>query len=479
MKPYKVLLFIIFCLLSLGLIGLIFPKEGINSFVTLKFLDPFTLFELETNKTNEINIDEIVNDSYSKIKKGEISKIEDSLQLYLDFSKTSASAIHYPNNNIDYFNNFFKALDSAKSQKKVIRIVHYGDSQIESDRISGYLRQEFQSIFGGEGVGLVPAIQEIPSQSIRQTFGGNLSRYAIWGPGENRAKHRRYGLMGQIIQVNNSANISLFTTEQAYLNAKSFSKIILIFGNNKGTFKAKLIIDNKTVAEEVLKENSIGTKIFEWKLKQKTEKAKIQINGTAEIYGIALDGQSGVAVDNNPMRGASGTFFSRIDSSLLSEHYKTMNVEMIIMQFGGNMMPVMSSLRVAENYAQKIGNEVKFLKNANPNSCILFIGPSDMSRNRGGKMKTWPLLKEMNQLLKQKVLENNGAYWDMFETMGGENSMPAWVKASPPLASPDYIHFTRRGAQKISEKLFEAIMNDYYAYSLKMKINNISNKKIK
>ena len=63
-------------------------------------------------------------------------------------------------------------LENAKSQK--IRIIHYGDSQIEGDRMSNYLRTVLQKKFGGYGVGLIPAIQTIPSASIGQKCTKNL-----------------------------------------------------------------------------------------------------------------------------------------------------------------------------------------------------------------------------------------------------------------------------------------------------------------
>jgi hypothetical protein len=41
------------------------------------------------------------------------------------------------------------------------RILHYGDSQLEGDRISGYLRQRLQAVFGGSGPGFIPIKQVV------------------------------------------------------------------------------------------------------------------------------------------------------------------------------------------------------------------------------------------------------------------------------------------------------------------------------
>jgi uncharacterized protein YehS (DUF1456 family) len=49
-------------------------------------------------------------------------------------------------------------MESAMEGKKVVRIIHYGDSQIEGDRIISFLRNKIQNKFG-EAAGLVPARQ--------------------------------------------------------------------------------------------------------------------------------------------------------------------------------------------------------------------------------------------------------------------------------------------------------------------------------
>ncbi|MGB1123470.1 MAG: hypothetical protein ACPG08_08085, partial [Flavobacteriales bacterium] len=46
--------------------------------------------------------------------------------------------------------NFFAALN-APARKPAIHVLHYGDSQIEGDRITGHLRNAWQSVWGGSG----------------------------------------------------------------------------------------------------------------------------------------------------------------------------------------------------------------------------------------------------------------------------------------------------------------------------------------
>jgi hypothetical protein len=84
-----------------------------------------------------------------------------------------------------------------------------------------------------------------------------------------------------------------------------------------------------------------------------------------------------------------------------------------------------------------------------------------------GRIVTWPRLPELVDSLKATALRNEVAYWDLYRMMGGENSMGQWVKHSPALAGPDYIHFTTAGAQVVGETLANSFLTYYDFYQLR------------
>ncbi|MDG2363270.1 MAG: hypothetical protein P8L80_04110, partial [Flavobacteriales bacterium] len=62
---------------------------------------------------------------------------------------------------------FFEKLNGLNSDAK-LHVFHYGDSQIEGDRITGRIRSSWQKTWGGSGPGLIPAIQPVPALALRQ-----------------------------------------------------------------------------------------------------------------------------------------------------------------------------------------------------------------------------------------------------------------------------------------------------------------------
>ena len=73
---------------------------------------------------------------------------------------------------------FEAAIDSLESSKGQVRIMYYGDSQIEGDRITSYLRQSLRKGRGGTGPGLfLPLMPVMYSKSIFIRSSSNWRRY--------------------------------------------------------------------------------------------------------------------------------------------------------------------------------------------------------------------------------------------------------------------------------------------------------------
>lgn len=89
--------------------------------------------------------------------------------------------------------NFFTALQYEKDTA-VIRIAHYGDSQLEGDRMSWVMREEFHEKFGGSGVGYVP-LKDLSPVSYSRTSSGNWARYTVF---HDKYTNNFYGMSGLV-----------------------------------------------------------------------------------------------------------------------------------------------------------------------------------------------------------------------------------------------------------------------------------------
>lgn len=469
MKPKHVLTFTISVLLTLAALSLIFPSQGLSvGNVTLKY---GTISDFLENDA-DFDVDQNLARMHRELEINYLRSVYDTLSYYKNFIQGSPLRIHLPDDEYRFFDGIFEQFEKAVSRKKVYRIVHFGDSQIEMDRISGVLREHLQEIFGGSGPGLLPAIQPVPTYSISQSYSGNLDRYIMFGDSTTqRAGHRRYGPMAQFSTVYGSATIGFRQSRhsQAQPRVKDFRKVSVLL--NKADKNLNIRVTGDTIVRIDTVKQQQAT-LISWTFRNHEPNVRMHINGQADVYGIMLDDKSGVALDNIPWRGSAGTIFTGIDKQLLRESFQLMNTPLIILQFGGNAIGGISSQTSIDRYMERLERQFEHLKEAAPDAKFLFIGPSDMSTSYNGVMKTRKFLPELNESLKNTCLRNGIAYWDLFQVMGGENSMAQWVRHSPPLAGSDHVHFTTAGAREIGNLLSRSFLTNYEFYKLRKKLND-------
>jgi lysophospholipase L1-like esterase len=403
------------------------------------------------------------------IEKEPIKKVDIKSQR-IDFLNGDASILY----------NFFDKLEEAREKRKPLRIVHFGDSQIEGDRISGFIRERLQSRFGGGGPGLVPALKVYNQASVLHENSGNWYRYTIFGNVDKTVQHKRYGVMCAFSRFtpifSDSSNISDLVTATAkystkssiYPSAKKFQRVKVYYGKSDTTTSLEVLTDERPYVTHNLDGNQdLNIKTINFDVA--TNNATLVFKGaiSPDIYGVSLEMPYGISVDNIAMRGGSGTVFNKMDRGVLSAMLKDMDTELIIMQFGGNVMPYIKDEKGCKEYGNWFYSQIATLKAAKPGVAIIVIGPADMSVKKEDYFETYPYLENVRDALKEASFKAGAGFWDMYLAMGGKNSMPSWVAADPSLASTDYIHFSPRGARIIAELFYEALNYEFENYRYK------------
>ena len=469
MKSIRTLAIILTIILILGAGWFFFPAEGIT--VGNQNLRFPSYAEDSKPAEKEIDVDDVLNRVTKSFEMTCSDNLLDSMRFFRNYLKENPNRIYLPNDDYTYFDPLFSQFEQAQNEGKTYRVMHYGDSQIEMDRISSVLRQKLQDLFGGSGPNMIPAVQPVPTISVVQQSSG-LYRYALYGDATNkRASHNRYGVMAQYSQVVGGGSISFSQTKhsQAFDNAKEISSVSVLLGKNNKGFKATLKCDNLTLEPKTLT-NSDSVSLITWDLPEDVKKGTITFKGNAEIYAVLLDGDPGVAIDNISLRGCSGTIFTRMNESIVRQSFDLLNTRLIIMQFGGNRMPDIKTTKNITPYLAELEKQIQYMRRVAPEATLLFIGPADMGRRYNGKMDTWHGLPELNDSLRVMSLRNNVAYWDMFNVMGGQGSMAQWVKHKPALAGADHIHFTFNGAQEIGADLARSFTTYYDFYKMRQHV---------
>lgn len=472
MKPGKILLFFLSVFAVLFVLWYFFPAEGVEvGGLTLRF----PCYESRLGDLREggeaVDVDSVLVAMHED--EARLERMKDSLDTFREYLRSNVGSIVLPGDDPSFLDSLFAALESPSDSGRVVRIMHYGDSQLEMDRISGTLRQKLQERFGGSGPGMVPMIQHIASVSVRQGAGGSIGRYScVADTLASYDSRHHYGIMTQFVKVRGGGTFTFRKSDHALAKerAKEISRVSVLFGSSSPAFTLTLRCDTLE-RTEVLDSAVSGTSLVTWTLPGNVERGTLTFKGSAEVYGIMLDGPGGITVDNQAIRGCAGDIFTRIDSTLMAENMRLAGTGLVILQYGGNAMPGIGSTQAITKYVDRMQAQMDYFKKVAPWARILFVGPADMCKSVNGRLVTWPRLEQLNDSLRTRCLRNGVAYWDTFRVMGGAGSMRGWVSHNPPLGGPDYIHFTSRGADEIGESLAKAITSLYDYYCLRRQVS--------
>lgn len=243
-----------------------------------------------------------------------------------------------------------------------------------------------------------------------------------------------------------------------------FTTCTMYFGNVIKPFNIELVHNDSVLDQKTISESS-GFDCVTWNFKHPEKNLYIKLNGTEspDFYGVSLTSGRGISLDNVPLRGSSGLEFTSADKLFLSHVVKKLNVKLLIMQFGVNVVPYVTSNY--SFYEKGFSNQLRFLKSINPDLHIIVMGVGDAAQQTENGIESYPNIEKIRDAQRNAAFANGCAFWDTHEAMGGRNSIYSWVHADPPLAQKDYTHLTRAGARIIGELFFRAFIQEYHKFT--------------
>ncbi|KAF5084297.1 hypothetical protein DSECCO2_79240 [anaerobic digester metagenome] len=506
-KPYKIVITLIILLLLLALpgwflrlsevtiLGKTIVIPNVNKLFTpdtLSYTPTSSLLNPELENLDK-HIDTAINSISYKTGGADYISIADSLLMAINSVSQSDSTaamadsttritadwlrnriipIEFADSSAKELNPFFEALRKNLPSKELIRVMHYGDSQIEGDRVTSFLRARLQSRFGGGGVGLLHAVPfSYQFANVTLSTSSNWEKLILADGSSKSSGVKRLGTLFGFSSFKKSK--SLFGGEQitkAWVEmqrmgsrnvpARNFTQLRVFYGYNNQPFTLELMVGEQTLDAELIPTTASLSKL-QWDVPLSVNTMKLRFSGTNSpmIYALALDAKKGIAVDNIALRGSSGTDFTRTDLTFFKEMMGMLNTKLIILQFGVNVVPhVVSDYTY---YEEQLYNQIAALKRIAPSASVVVIGVSDMARKEGGEFVSYPNIEHIRNAQRNAAFRAGAAFWDCYTAMGGKNAMVAWAFANPALANKDFVHFTYRGSRLVAEMFYAALMSSY------------------
>ena len=373
---------------------------------------------------------------------------------------------------------FFATLDRIRTTYSTLRILHYGDSQIEGDRITSELRHRLQTNpnFSGCGTGLLPIRDILQGRlAVSQSQSANWLRWSTWQMDTDTLGHHHYGLMGNyyrylphdsILPDTVPPDLAWWQVERTNMGragTRQYEQLRILYRNNPEALPMRIVRNGSDTMEALLPaKNGFG----EWEVENEEgfQSLRLEWEGhhSPDIFGVALDCHYGLAVDNIGMRGMGVSYFAQMSRGTLAAQLEALDVGLIILQFGVNVVP--NELEHYGWYERMLVRHIEALKEAAPHIPVLVIGVNDMSKKDGLEYVSYPNIEKIRDAQRRAAFRTGCAFWDLHSAMGGANSMASWVHNDPPLAAGDHTHLTNRGARIVGKMIYEAIMEAYYGY---------------
>src|ERR1035437_6664791 len=247
-------------------------------------------------------------------------------------------------------------LDSLRYSKGQVRIIYYGDSQIEGDRITSYLRHTLRNGRKGTGPGLfLPLMPVMYTKSVWIRSSSNWKRYNYLSYKAGEISHRNLGPFMAICRYLpekdttreiEKAYIKIRPSNFADSSTSNYEKLRIFYGNTPGKVNISVKGDDDLLYADSLKRGE-GYNVINCRLYGKKD-ITIEFSGrvSPDIYGLSIESDSGVIVDNIPQRGSAGLEFTMVDRENLRKSYKKLAPGLFVLHYGLNIVK-----NIKDNYS--------------------------------------------------------------------------------------------------------------------------------
>lgn len=374
---------------------------------------------------------------------------------FVDTCRAGMTCIEdYSDSTLRGMSSFYEALDKIQTQDRLVRIAVFGDSFIEADIFTADFREMLQKKFGGCGVGFVTVTSATSGYrpTVRHSFGGWTSHSV------NDTLHydkQKLGVSGHYFIPRPGAYVEL-RGQSNYASLLDTCQRASIFFYNQGEVNLSVRVNR---SESQTKTFEPTGALQQMQVQGRIGSVRWEVNqaDSTLFYGMAMDGEQGIIVDNFSLRGSSGLSLRSIPVDMMEAFNVLRPYDLIILQYGLNVATERG--RNYDSYQKGLLASIARLKNSFPHAGLLLLSVGDRDyKTETGEIRTMPGVKNLIRYQQSIASQSGIAFWNMFEAMGGEGSMAAMVHAKPSKANYDYTHINFRGGKHLAGLLYETLI---------------------
>jgi lysophospholipase L1-like esterase len=361
---------------------------------------------------------------------------------------------------------FYAALESLEAPAKpgppqVVTVLHYGDSPTTADLITGDVRSLLQQRFGDAGTGFLLTAKPWAWYDHRgvDLSGDNWTISTAVGKGREEV----YGIGGASFEGDATAN-SHITLKDPAPGPNSTIEIAFYARPSGGTLA---IAADKVPLESLATE--AGKAAPAWhtvKLPPSTKTIDLKPTaGTVRLFGETLaTGHRGILYDSLGLNGASTSVLSYgFNNAAWAAALQHTRPTLVIINYGTNESGY--GAYVDKQYEPTLRTAIARIRAALPGEPILVMSPMDRGQRSGvDQIETMGTIPRIVAIQRRVAAQQNCAFFDTFDAMGGDSTMSRWYTGHPRLVAGDLIHPTPQGASIVAQLFVKDLLLGYDRY---------------
>ncbi|OAN55723.1 GDSL-type esterase/lipase family protein [Magnetospirillum moscoviense] len=355
-----------------------------------------------------------------------------------------------------------------------LHILQLGDSHTAGDVFSGRLRSRFQQMFGAAGRGAMPPGKTFPGIRQKEVSLAQGGAWTMRNSKQGNPDDLAYGLSGFVaVSGQGGGWMQVSPTEDKLFQS---ARIDFLHAEVGGAFE--VLLDGEAV-ETVSTEGPDG----------RPGHVQVAAPHGARTLGLAtsapdvrikgwslLEARPGVLVESFGIVGATVRVVERWHPASVAADLEALRPTLVILAYGTN-----EGFEVTLDLAEYRATFARVLGQWRRRAPILVAGPPDGRRaapackekpKKGKKPApcrwfTPANLPLVRAIQRQEAQAAGAAFWDWSAQMPEPGGIERWVKAEPPMARGDYVHFTTLGYESAADALFEQLMDGYAQFKAK------------
>ena len=370
---------------------------------------------------------------------------------------------------------FFEALASAEAGEpgRVVRVLHWGDSTIAADGITGRVRDRMQAQFGDGGPGFLsvhvdtrwqirPGILRSHPEGSWETFNMTFAGSDEW----------RYGLGGNVsTSAADEETEAVLGGEKIDGKRKPLHRFDVYYQARPGAGTVSIVPRGTGGARFSTAAERVEDRFKELKSPKGSSTLWIKTHGDGPVslYGVAMETEGpGLTWETLGVAGSSiASMINHQGRSHIKRQVERREPDLIVYQTGGNELDYPDLMhgdgsRYFAKYLEALGK----IRAGSPETPCLLVAPIDQGTRKRGKVVSQDNLDKIAGLQREAAEEAGCAFWDPRKVMGGDGGFGRWIQREPQLASRDLLHLTEEGYDLIGDCMADALLDGYDQWKL-------------